>query len=560
MLPQDLTLLDPEWTTCSALDWGAFDPPIALQSATALIQPPSKPTPAPGSPVAPPHAPATPTTPLVDPVKPTTHTTTPRIDPQDLGQQDPQPVRPVQSIISNVHDPGRQNSDTADSRQPSAHDEDDDPITSVFAALVPNVGNVAQGNPQKSSDHESADPQSVDDLGRNNATPLSNAALAEPAESNALPSNLATAQRSNAEPPAGSPSDPKALPVPGDFAGDSNEPSSNYPGSSGNEAQTSSINAKGPAAPKPQQGENSHVQPQGLGAIIYNAFGQLGPGKRPTDDDNDTGDTRPTTLNTLKLAGQQLLLNPSGIVIGGSTLMPGGSGITISNTPISLLSSSGVLVIGSSTIFLPIQSAPQPDPPAMTKAFTAGGQDFTANPSAFLIAGSIIVSAGGPAVTISGTAVSLNPLGVLAIGSSTTIDLLPLGKTSPTTAGQTLSTRSAMDSLQTFDSSATDIDDFDIIKLAPSSAVLIDGATLHPGAPGTTVSGEVFSLENGGSIINIGTGRFALPTGAANTTNSSTMMVPMFTGGQGKKGVCISWSCMTICAVGGILVLLMIMM
>lgn len=56
-LPQDLTLVDPDWSTCTAALWGAFDPPIALQQATALIQDPGKhppPTPAPGSPIAPP--------------------------------------------------------------------------------------------------------------------------------------------------------------------------------------------------------------------------------------------------------------------------------------------------------------------------------------------------------------------------------------------------------------------------------------------------------------------------------------------------------------------------
>ena len=514
-LPQDLNLLDPEWTTCSAALWGAFDPPIALQPATALIQPPSKPTPAPGSPIAPPHAPATPTSPLIDAGRPATHSATPKADPQDPEQQDPQSVRPVQSAANipkpDVHDPGRQSSDSADSPQPSAHDEHDDPTNSAFTPLVPNVGNVAQGDPQKASKHEFTDHQTINDPGRNNPAPLSNVAPADPAKSNSLPNNPATSQASKADPPADSPSDPKALPVPGDFSGDPDEPSSNSPGSSPDGLQPSSANPKRPVDPKPQQGGNSQVQAQGLGGDIYNTFGRLGPGKSRTDDYTDIGDTWPMTLDTLTVASQKIVLDSSGIIIGGSTLVPGGKAVTISNTPISLLSSSGLLVVGSSTIFLPPQPAPQPTHLATTQVLTVGGQIFTANPSAFPIAGTTLVSAGGPAVTISGTAVSLGPSGVLAIGSSTTITLLPPSKPSPTTADQPPSTRRPTISLPPPGPSTAHVDGFDVINIAPSSAVLIDGATLRPGAPGVTISGKVVGLESGGSTLDIGTGRFALP-------------------------------------------------
>ena len=99
-LPQDLTLVDPAWDTGNAVRWGAFDPPITLHTATALVPDPgmdSPPTPAPGSPAALPHAPATPTAPAVTPGKPATHSPAPKAGPQPLEQQSPHPSDPVKS-------------------------------------------------------------------------------------------------------------------------------------------------------------------------------------------------------------------------------------------------------------------------------------------------------------------------------------------------------------------------------------------------------------------------------------------------------------------------------
>ena len=96
----DLASLDPAWSTCTVVDWGAFDPPVALHTATALVQDPSQkspPTPAPGSPIAPPHAPATPTILPVDPGKPAPNTSVPKADPEGPEQQDPHSSDPVKT-------------------------------------------------------------------------------------------------------------------------------------------------------------------------------------------------------------------------------------------------------------------------------------------------------------------------------------------------------------------------------------------------------------------------------------------------------------------------------
>jgi len=127
--------------------------------------------------------------------------------------------------------------------------------------------------------------------------------------------------------------------------------------------------------------------------------------------------------NLATVAGQAIAVGPTGaIVLGSTTLTPGGSPITISGTPVSL--GATALVIGSSTLPLPLESTP------IQSVFTVAGTTFTANPTAFLIAGTTL-SAKGAAITISGTPISLGPSG-LVIGTST-IALDGPATASPTT-------------------------------------------------------------------------------------------------------------------------------
>ena len=282
------------------------------------------------------------------------------------------------------------------------------------------------------------------------------------------------------------------------------------------------------------------------------------------------------------VAGQTFTPNPLAFSIAGTTISADGPAVTISGTRISL-GENGALEIGSSTISLPSPSDPPPN-----KAYTVAGQTFTPNPSAFPIAGTI-VSAGGAAVTVDGTIISLGPSGALAIGSST-VDLPPISyapSTAYTVAGQTFTpnpsafsiagtTISAGGPAATIDgtivslqpsgtllvgastiplltppvSSDINIDGFDV--QAQSSYVVVDGITLSAAAPGVTISGTAISLEAGGSTLDIGTGRFALPTatGAAN----GSVNLQDFTGGQGKG---LQLSFLLVCVVCGTFVLLM---
>lgn len=484
--------------------------------------------------------------------------------------------------------------------------------------------------------NSAAPPAKTRDPGGDSPTPSPIEVSADPVESVALPGTSIASGENKDDPPADPPSDPEVPSVAGDPPRDSNLPSPSSPDPPLGGLQTSLPNPNAPAAPVPQQAASSQAQAQGLGALIYNAFGKSEPDNSPINDDDDYDkgvDGAPGTQTTLTIAGQTLVPDPSGMVIEGSSLVPGGSTVTVSNTPISLgpsgilvvgsstiplpfptsppsapsatnaltvagqtftpnpsafsiagttvvaggsaitlsntpvsLGSSGTLVVGSSTILLLTQSDP-PSAPFATNALTAAGQTFTPNPSSFSIAGTAI-SAGGPAVTISGTVISLSPSGALAIGSSTT-DLLQLSKTytlagqiftmnsdssALTIAGMTISAGgpavtvhgtviSVQPSGTLIVGSSTipllsipqptfpldvNIDGFDV-KVESTSADVVDGVRIAPGAAGVTVSEKLVSLEMGGSTLDIGTGRFALPT-----RTSDPVSVQAFMSGQSK--------------------------
>ena len=291
--------------------------------------------------------------------------------------------------------------------------------------------------------------------------------------------------------------------------------------------------------------------------------------------------TDPISTPVLAVAGQTFTPNPSAFSIAGTTISADGPAVTISGTIISL-GPNGALAIGSSTVDISTLSY------TPRKAYTVAGQLFTPNPSAFSIAGTSI-SAGGPAVTLDGTTVSLDQSGELAIGSST-IDLFPskiytvAGQTftpNPSffaIAGTTISAGGAAATINgtiiSLQPSGTllvgsstiplsisqfqpniNIDGFDI--KAQSSFIVVDGATVSPAAAGVTISGTMVSLEAGGKTLDIGTGRFAMPTTTAGAVGGE-VDVQAFTGGLGRE-VEVSLIFSLMCAVCGMFMLLMLM-
>ena len=263
----------------------------------------------------------------------------------------------------------------------------------------------------------------------------------------------------------------------------------------------------------PQEGAPStHVE--GLGAIIYNAFGK--PGLEvaesstvlsPSHSDAPVIGSRTVSLlvplempltQAYTVANQVFTPNPTAFSIADTTLSASGPAVMISNTIISL-DQNGALKIDSSAI-----SLLTPSDPSFTRAYVIAGETFTPNPSLFTIA-SMTISAGGPPVTINGTPIRLLPSGTLLLESST-IPLLP-----PQISSHDIT-----------------IDGLDI-KAQKSAFVVVDGVTVSAAAAAIAISGTRVSLEAGAETVDVGTGRFAAATTATNGHG-----VQAFTGGQGR--------------------------
>ncbi|KAI9810598.1 MAG: hypothetical protein M1827_006160 [Pycnora praestabilis] len=166
---------------------------------------------------------------------------------------------------------------------------------------------------------------------------------------------------------------------------------------------------------------------------------------------------------------------PTGFVVAGNTLVPGGSGITISGTPVSL-NPLGDIVVGSTMI--------SPNPTDNPAVLTFAEQTFTAVSNGLII-GSQTLSANGPGITLSGTPIYLGTSGNLIIGTST-LSLMPSGGPKVlTVAGE--------------------------IFTPASNALIIGGQTLSPGGTGITVSGVPMSLDGLDNLI-VGTSTFTLQT------------------------------------------------
>ena len=167
---------------------------------------------------------------------------------------------------------------------------------------------------------------------------------------------------------------------------------------------------------------------------------------------------------TTTIAGHIVTATPGAIAVSGNILTPGASPVTVSGTPIQLGSSA--LIIGTSTVPL------APTSPTIT---TVAGQAITAAPNSVVIAGNTL-SPGAPGSSIDGTALSLDALGHFVVGSKT----IPLGSTFPETITSNIAGQ--------------------VITAAPDG-IAVAGTTLRPGAPGTTLSGTLISLDTASQLI-----------------------------------------------------------
>lgn len=298
-----------------------------------------------------------------------------------------------------------------------------------------------------------------------------------------------------------------------------------------------------------------------LSDVVFSLVSTSPTGEATTPDENASENNHHFIPSVQTIAGQNVVSNTSGVYVAGSSLSPGGSAITASNTVISL-SPAGTLVIGSSSIALSLANTLE----TSLKNYNFDGVTVQAEPSAAVVDG-IAFTPVGPGTVIDGNSISLEQSGILNVGTSsfalpaiqeTTSSIFNLnGMTFQDEAsaavidGITLKpgvpgvsvdgNRISLEQDRTLDigtshfalppaAQETPPNGFNLNGMtiqAQQSAVVVNGTTLTPGAPGATINGSSVSLESGGTL-DIGTGRFAIPTGPVNGTS----IVQTFEGAQ----------------------------
>lgn len=483
-MPIDLTRIDPAWSTCDVVYWGAFDPPIALHTATALVQDPgnSPTTPAPGSPVAPPYAPATPTATPVNIGNPETHSYAPKATPKDPKPQNPHSPDPVNSPTNSPRpapqDPDVSKAGPPDPVQKPSNDDKGDPAASAAFDNPPNGGNVA--HTQGELDPASSDPQSTSSVNEKGTG-------SDPANGNTAGPILNPAENADQSP------------------ADHAQP---LPSIGGHQIQTVSGGGVIIASSTLQLGLQTTIDGTPLsvdkGRIviasstvsftlpsadpiltlingdIISAGGQAATvsgttvALAPNDDalvvNGKTSPLPPRPIPLLTVAGQIYTPAPTGFAIEGQSVLPGGPAVTFAGSTFSLASGSNALIVND---------VPTPLPSAAISIFKIGSQAFTPAPTGFAV-GSQSVLPGGPALTVAGSTFSL------ASGSNA---LIINGKPTPIAAPTPTSIFKV--GSHTFTAAPT--------------GFAIGTQSVSPGGPALTVDGTVVSLDSSDLIIDTST-------------------------------------------------------
>ena len=535
--PTDITALKPAWTTCTAPYMGPFDPPRTLNKATAMAPEPSHTLPpAPGATAIPDEAPATS---LPDPQS----TQDPQKNPSQqatsvVDATNPNPATDVKSGSQSEQLPNQPKVDAPvpspqGSTPPSNDPSSNDPVVSD----APNHSTPSSGTPSNSQppsnqppDHQTVNSQPLNGQPSSIQSPNNQPSTNQPSDQTPKDNKPSNNQPSNEKPSNHQPSnDP---PTAGQHL--SGSPSNVEPSSSSKSDDPSLPEVSGTslAGQTSATGTPHIVGPeatQGLGGIIVTALGYRpehtagSAGGRPNPPDTNTeGLTSdnsipiaepahsilinsvpapllssnagsPETLH-IDLGGQHVAVSEASndVVLGGQTLIPGGSPITIANVPISLPS-------------------PVPTPQAMAPEYNVGGQTITANPTVIYVQGTT-PEAGDPLILISRVPVSLQPAGGLVVGDST-LPTMPTGA-SPVQPGYHISAPIYTIGGQTFAANPT--------------AIAVAGTTISPGGPGITVAGTPINLPQSGGLV---IGDKTLPIHPTPLDSASDPIAPIYTVG-----------------------------
>ena len=517
-VPDDVTLVNTSWQTCSVMSYGVWDPPIKLTKETAMV--PAAPTlsqqliATPQSPISTPYGPPTVKPSVEDP-----KTDAPRLlPPLPSGNADPNSstgdspfsssiptdnARPSEVVSTN--DPTTDASQLVPPVPPGNSDPNSSTGDSPFSSSIP-TDNARPSEVVSTNDPTTDASQLVPPVPPGNSDPNSPTgdspfSSSDPTD-NAPPSENASNDDSASDAPSATPPSNQIY-----------QPAQRITGSASSSIATPIVNIQSPA-PSPSPGLRLSEQPafedakfalSPVAPFVLPQTNTVGGQIMPVDRDSislpattfisgQSGidiASAPVELDissqlviggppigstTIPLSavssgiftvgGQLLTVESNAIFMEGVSITPGGRGKTIGGTRVSF-GSSGPLEVGSSTIFL---SAEQASP----TVFTVGGQLFTAESNTIFMEG-VTITPAGPGKTIGGTRISLDSSGLLEVGSSTVA--LSAEQASPTvfTVGSQVLT-------------------------AESNAIFMEGVSITPGGPGKTISGTRVSLGSSGFL------------------------------------------------------------
>jgi len=262
----------------------------------------------------------------------------------------------------------------------------------------------------------------------------------------------------------------------------------------------SQVKEQGPAPVTYQIGNPTGGPPENpaLGGLIYSAIGNLGPAASP----NHAADLSLSPGNivakpSIVTANGQVLtvLDPSEVLIAGTTLTPGGDRLTVSEIPVNS-APLGNLLVGHNAVSRTLSVLAIP------------GHTTIANPTPLNAAG-VPMIAGGPGVAMSTTAANSDHAGTPVIGGSN--PKAPPAGIQPSTPNMLASVALPQSVFNIGDQAFA----------ANPSGFSIAGTTISAGGPGVTISGTPVLLDTSGSLI-LGTNKIALAGSTTVPVNSNT--------------------------------------
>ena len=476
-MPSDLSLIDPLWSTCTAEQLGGYDPPRVLSPAIALVPGPTN---APDSP--------TQAKPASSPIHSLpVQTPSSALNTPAEGQPfaDGSGSDPSNASADQKSKIGEAVAPTAESNTGS--DPGNQGHVNAPVAAIPQQGagheTLPTSNPHQESDAQGVDfPQIPDPAGQGQQS----APVAADAQQNGGSDspNMISHQESGIQ-AQGSPAvdttktdDPRGISM---MVG----------------AHTLLVDSSGTSFDgAPLDPDGSPVTVSGTAAMIQGSSIIIG------DAIVHLPSPAAVAGNSTLIGGYMVTPLAGAVAIDGEILHAGESPRTIAGTLMSLDSNDNLALSPT------VQTLPTPPPAGGTlvdgQTTSIDGLTFKVLSNGVYVAGTTLTP-GGSAATVSGTPLSLDTT-ALMIGDRT----LPISLARPSAITTTIGGR---------------------IITAAASSVVIQGATLEPGAPNLTVDNEPISLNKAGSLI-LGTRTLALDSTRLTTRIGDELITAAPTGVQ----------------------------